>query len=279
MREIMTNKELLAKYLEFLTARGKSKAYYNYIRIWLSYMEENKIETITQETITQFFIKNAQYKDGTKCMFIKAGRNYYTEFLQIPKESNEWTKIKLIKVDTKIPNYLTEKDIEEAKKYLITNNSKKMTPTKIRAIIDFLYYSGARKQELLTVKRSSFNLSENSAKLYGKGGRERIICYPEKVKKEIEAYFISENEEETGGAFVLSLGKLHYIMKMLKKYLGRNIYTHLLRHSFARNLIYNKGVDINTVSKLLGHQSLTTTLLYCNPDEKTIKANYKKLVG
>ena len=273
----MTNKELLDKYAEFLSARGRSKAYHNYIRLWLSYMEENKIETITQEIITGFFITNAKYKDGTKCMFIKAGRSFYTEFLQVPKEQNEFFKIKLIKVDTKIPNYLTEKDIEEAKKYLITNNSKKMTPTKIRAIIDFLYYSGARKQELLSLHRNSFSLSENSAKLYGKGGRERIICYPEKVKKEIEAYFLSENEENN--AFNITLGKLHYIMKMLKKYLGRNVYTHLLRHSFARNLIYNKGMDINTVSKLLGHSSLTTTLIYISPDEKTIKENYKKLVG
>jgi site-specific recombinase XerD len=274
----MTNQEQLNKYLDYLTARGQSKNYFNIIRIWLSYMEEQKIEIVSQDVITNFFITNSKYSLKSRNQFILAGRSYYSGFLQIPKEQNEWYKIKLIKTEQKIPEYLTEKDIEEAKKYLITYFSNKMTPTKIRAVIDFMYYSGCRKNELLTIKRSSFNLEENSAKLYGKGDKERIICYPEKVKKEIQDYFISENEEGIN-AFNLTLGKVHYIMKLLKKYLGKNIYSHLIRHSFARNLIYNKGVDINTVSKLLGHASLTTTMIYINPDEKTIKENYKKLVG
>jgi ribonucleoside-triphosphate reductase len=59
----------------------------------------------------------------------------------------------------------------------------------------------------------------------------------------------------------------------------RNNSIFLTGNSFARNLIYNKGVDINTVSKLLGHSSLATTMIYINPDEKTIRNNYKKLVG
>lgn len=273
----MNNQEQLKKYQDFLLARGQSLNYYNVIKIFLAYIETKKMEQITQEVITQFFIDNSKYKDNTKCMFIKAGRNYYTGFLQIPKENNEWYKIKLLKVERKIPNYLTEKDIEQAKKYLITYYTKKMTPTKIRALIDFMFYSGVRKQELLILKRADFNLEENTAKVYGKGHKERIICYPKKVSKELQEYFLTESEEFS--AFNLKKGKLHYIMKLLKKYLGKNIYTHLIRHSFARNLIYNKGVDINTVSKLLGHSSLTTTMIYINPDEKTIKENYKKLVG
>lgn len=268
--------EILNKYKEYLLARKQSLNYHNIIRIFLTYLKEKNIEisAITQETITEFFNLHSEYSSNTRNQYIKAGRNFY-DYLKI--DPNEWKKIKLIKVERKIPNYLTEQELGEIKKYLITNFSKKMTPDKIRAIIDFMYYSGCRKTELLTLKRVNFNLEEHIAKLYGKGSKERIVCYPDKVKQEIEAYFKIENEENN--AFNITIGKLHYIMALLEKYLGKKVYSHLFRHSFARNLIYNKGVDINTVSKLLGHSSLTTTMIYVNPDEKTIKENYKKLVG
>lgn len=268
----MTNKELLAKYLEFLTARGKSKAYYNYIRIWLAYMEENKIETITQQVITDFFIKNSQYKDGTKCCFIKAGRDYYSNFLQIPKEENEWCKIKLIKVPQRIAEYFTEKELEEAKKQLVTNFSRKMTPLKIRTILDFLYYTGIRKEEFLTLMRKDIDLENNTAKVYGKGKKERFICYPNKVKKELEEYFKTENEENN--AFNIKLGKLHYLIKMINKYTGKNIHCHSFRHGFAKNCL-NKGVNLPSVSRLLGHSSIMTTMIYANPSEKEMQENYQ----
>lgn len=272
------NNELLNKYRDFLVARGQSLNYRNIIRIWLRYLEENKIEAITQEVITQFFITNSKYKDNSKCMFIKAGRNYYTKFLQIPQEKNEWHKIKLLKIGTKTPTYLTEQDLGEAKKYLITYHSNRLYPIpKIEALLDFLYYTGVRKAELLKLKRVDFNLEENIAKVLGKGNKERIICYPKKVKNELIVYFNSEPEKIN--ALNVTLGQLNYLAKLIGKHLGRKVYIHLFRHSFARNLIYNKGMDINTVSKLLGHSSLTTTMIYINPDENTIKNNYKKLVG
>jgi site-specific recombinase XerD len=269
----MTNQELLAKYLEFLTARGKSKVYYNYIRIWLAYMEENKIETITQETITQFFIKNAQYKDGTKCCFIKAGRDYYSNFLQIPKESNEWCKIKLIKVPQRIAEYFTEKELEEAKKQLVTNFSRKMTPNKIRVILDFLYYTGIRKEEFLTLMRKDIDLENNRAKVYGKGKKERIICFPKKVSKELSEFFISCNEENN--AFNIKLGQLHYLIKMINKYCGgKKIHTHSFRHGYAKTCL-KKGVDLPTLSRLLGHSSIMTTMIYANPSEEEMQENYQ----
>jgi integrase/recombinase XerC len=236
-------------------------------------MEENKIETITQETITQFFIKNAQYKDGTKCMFIKAGRNYYTEFLQIPKESNEFFKIKLIKVPQRIAEYFTEKELEEAKKQLITNFSRKMTPLKIRIVLDFLYYTGIRKAEILSLSRKDIDLENNRAKVYGKGKKERIICFPKKVSKELSEFFVSCNEENN--AFNIKLGQLHYLIKMINKYCGgKKIHVHSFRHGYAKTCL-KKGVDLPTLSRLLGHASIMTTMIYANPSEEEMQENYQ----
>ena len=141
----MTNKEQLDGYLAYLTARGRSKNYYNIMRIWLNYLEENKIETITQEVITNFFITNAQYKDGTKCMFIKAGRDYYSAYMQVPKEQNEWYKIKLLKIPQRIPEYFTEKELEEAKRQLVTNFSSRIDRKCLSHIRFHSYLCGVKR--------------------------------------------------------------------------------------------------------------------------------------
>jgi len=179
------NTELLNKYLEYLTARGQSKNYYNIMRLWLVYLDEQKIEpqSITQETITAFFTLHTEYSANTKNQFIKGGRSFYS-YMGI--ENNEWTKIKLLAVETKIPNYLSEQDLGEAKKYLITYHSHRLySIPKIEALLDFLYFTGVRKTELLTLKRIDFNLEGNSAKVFGKGKKERIVYYPEKVKNNL----------------------------------------------------------------------------------------------
>jgi integrase/recombinase XerC len=268
--------DTLVKYKSHLLARGRSLGYFNVMRIWIAYLEKNKIQTFAQETITNFFIEN-NYMDNSKSQFIRAGRDYYTDYLQIPEEQNEWNKIKLIKAERKIPEYITEEELEKAIALMITHNGKLMPSGKLKALLHFLYFTGVRKQEVLNLKRSDFNFESNTATVHGKGKKQRMICFTKIVAKELQNYFSSEVENIN--AFNVNLGNLNYMPKILGKFLGRNVYLHLMRHSFARNLIYNKGVDINTVSKLLGHSSLNTTMIYVNPDEKTIKNNYKKLVG
>jgi len=269
--------EQLIKYKEYLVARSLSINYHNVIRIWLNYLQTKGLETFTQETITQFFTEN-NYKVNSKNHFIRAGRNYYNEFLSLPKENNEWSKVKLIKSERNIPNYIREEELDKVIAQMITHKSGRlMNSTKLKVLLHFCYYSGCRKQEILDLKRADFDLENNSARVNGKGSKQRIICFTSKVSKELLEYFAGE--KEVTNAFNVTEKQLKYLPKIMAKYLGRNCYLHLLRHSFARNLLFNKGVDMNTVSKLLGHSSIATTMIYINPDEKTISDTYRNKVG
>ena len=116
--------EQLTKYKQFLQARGQNNAYFNVMRIFKGYLEKNNIIEITQQIITDFFIQG-NYSNNSKNAFIRAGRNYYSVYLQ--QEKNAWKEIKLLKVERKIPDYITEKDIDKAKQMLITYYSRKMT--------------------------------------------------------------------------------------------------------------------------------------------------------
>jgi len=264
----------LDKYKEYLLARGKSLNYRNIMRIWLKYLNEQKIEIITQETITQFF-NNKNYSLKSRNQFISGARDYYSAYMQVPKEQNEFFKIKLLKGEKKIPDFMPEEEIEEAKKYLITYY-RKMTPQKIRTLIDFLFDTGVRKGELLNLRRENFILDENSAKVLGKGRKERFVVYSEKTKKELVDYFVSENEENN--CFNLTLGKIHYIMKLLKKYMNKRIYCHLFRHSAGRDIIA-KGGDLTLVATQFGHTSTKTTEIYTMPNYEGLRKNFKRVKG
>ena len=264
----------LTDYKSYLEARQLSQNYFNIMRIWLGYLSKNNIDPkyITQETITKFFQENNNYSINTRNQFIKAGRNYYT-FLCMDDRDNEWKKIRLMKIAQKIPDYLSEDEVEKGISYLITNHSRKMTPNKIRALIHFLFYTGSRKEELLTLKRSSFDFKENTVRLFGKGKKERFAYYPKKIGTEIQDYFSSEEEKQN--AFNITLGIMNYLPKLMGKYLNKNIYLHLFRHSGAR-FMADKGLNIQDISRILGHTSITTTMLYLSPSDTSIKNKYKE---
>jgi integrase/recombinase XerD len=169
---------------------------------------------------------------------------------------------------------LTEKELKEAISYLITYHSKLYSIPKIEALIGFLFYSGIRKSELLGLKRSDFNVEESMCKVYGKGRKERYIYYPSQIKEKIITYF--KSEDETSNAFNISLYDITYLTKILKKYFpNKNITVHLFRHSGARNMI-DKGIPLGTVSRLLGHSSIQTTIIYTDPNQETIKRQYQE---
>jgi len=269
----MDTKEKLEQFSQYLMARGWSLNYRNSMRLILNYLDENKIlfESISQDIITKLF-NSRNYSLSSKNQFIKAGRRY-GDFLGIPKENNAFYVIKLLPVGYNIPNFITAEEIRDGIKYLKTYHSDICSTAKIDAVFDFLFATGCRKTELLTLKRDRFNLSNNSCKVLGKGNKERNIYFNDRVKQEIELYFSTEEEEFN--AFNITSSRLIYLVKLVSKYLNKNIYIHLLRHSAARNMIM-KDIPVQIVKEILGHKSLQMTERYTQPNDKMISEKYKE---
>jgi integrase len=132
---------------------------------------------------------------------------------------------------------------------------------KFKALTLFLFYSGIRIGEIDTLKRNHFDLEKKTVKiLVKKTKEERIVVYTEKTKDAIKEYFDSEEEGET--AFNINSNAVQQRFKEFKKYFPDiNFHAHTFRHSFAVNCL-RKGVDLLTVSRLLGHRNTTTTERY-----------------
>ena len=267
----MINQELLEKYKSYLLARSLSINYYNIQRIWLKYLDNKNISIPSQETITEFFTEK-KYKDNSKSQFIRSGR-HFNNFLELPVENCIWNKIKLIKVESKTPDCITEEELDKGIANMITHNHRLMNSTKLKAFLHFLFFSGVRKQEALNLHRKDFDFENCTAKVLGKFDKERTIYFPKVTGKEIQDFFASEPEKEN--AFNVSLGQLNYMPKILGKVLGKNVYMHLFRHSGARNMSAN-GIELPILQKILGHASIQTTMIYLKPDSKTVDTIYKK---
>jgi site-specific recombinase XerD len=264
---------MLEKYRQYLEARQLSVNYFNTMRQFLAYLQEKNIEfsAITQESITDFFNSRPTYSASTRNQFIKACR-HYAQFLGIVDSA--FTKIRLMKTDRKIPDYLTEEDLQKAIKYMATYHSDLYSSDKISAILFFLFYTGIRKGELLALKRADINLEEGVAKIWGqKSKAERFVYFPAKVNHILVKYF--KQEEEKDNCFNLTLRKIDYICVLLRKYFPqRNIKVHLFRHSGARYMI-EKGLPVGVVQKILGHASPFATMIYIDPDRKMVERMYK----
>jgi len=271
--------ELLQKYKEYLLARKQSLNYYNIIKIFLNYLQDNNIEiqNITQETITKFFNSHSEYSNNTRNQFIKAGRNFF-DFMRI--EVNEWKKIKYMKIQKRKPKFLSEEELKDIIKYYCTYENRLMRPDKADTFINFVYYTGLRKEEILKLKRADIDLKANPCviTIIGKGNKERRVYFSDKyspqLKKKLKNYFAAEPEQNN--AFNLTIGKINYFFRKMNKYLkDRGITPHLFRHSFGKYM-ESKGVPLTQISKLYGHSSLATTMIYLDPTEDMIKNTFKE---
>jgi len=146
-------------------------------------------------------------------------------------------------------------------------------------IIELLYTSGMRRQELIDLDLSSIDLEQQQLKVLGKRNKERVIPLLRSTVDLFQRYS-SERAKlplQTHKLFVTSSGKPIYpnlvyrtVNTYFKKVSTKNkLSPHLLRHAFATHLL-DRGADISAIKDLLGHSSLASTEVYTH-------ANFKEL--
>jgi len=267
----MSDDEVLQRYHDHLKARKYSLCYYNYISVYLKYCQEHNIDylNINASMLTDFF-NNNKYSSNSVNLHIKSGK-HFGRFLGIPDEKNEWTKIKYVRTPKRKPEYISLETLEELCKHL---------SEKLALAFLFLYNTGIRREEFLTLKRQNIELNQSpcSIKVMGKGSRERFIFFSEKyspkLREKVIEYFKSEGEKTNGNAFNISLSQLLYACRKLNKYSkGIHIHLHTLRHSFAKNMI-RKNLPITYLMALLGHSNISTTQMYACATDELIKAYF-----
>jgi len=198
--------------------------------------------------------------------------------------SSPATLIKPPKSEKHLPTVLSEKEI---RKVFEIPDADTFIGRRNRTILELFYSAGIRLGELIALNIRDINFSKNLVKVFGKGAKERIVPFSQKVKDTLEIYLKTRREDYgditlNSPLFISIRGKRisrQMVQVIVKKVLEQvseqeHLSPHAIRHTFASHLL-DKGADLNAVKDLLGHSSLSTTQLYTHIQIGKIKEAYK----
>jgi len=158
------------------------------------------------------------------------------------------------------------------------------------AILELLYSTGMRINELVKLPEESIDLLSGVARVRGKGKKERLCPLGSPATRTLmknlelrENIWILEGKRDARSPVFLNKNggsiSARSIERMMKKYvlfcgLNAELTPHSLRHSFATHLL-DAGADLRSVQELLGHASLSTTQIYTHVSVERLKEVYQ----
>ena len=181
-----------------------------------------------------------------------------------------------------LPQFVRESEMDE----LLDEErwSNKYKDTLERTIILTFYSTGMRLSELTGLDYVNVDFSNSQIKVLGKRNKERIIPFGEELNEVLLRYVQERNKKvlsETKAFFLdekgnrMTSSQVRYIVKknLQKVCTLKKCTPHVLRHSFATAML-NHNAEIESLKKLLGHQSLETTEIYTHTTFEQLKKIY-----
>ncbi len=193
----------------------------------------------------------------------------------------------LPRIERYLPETLNELQVEQLLEKI---NTKVPHGLRDRAMIELLYASGLRTSELANARLENFNFEERIMRVTGKGNKTRIVPMGRKACEALAAYlsterpkFVKRSSSSSSEIFLsergtkLTTARIWQIVKKHARHSGleKNIYPHLLRHSFATHLLGN-GADLRIIQEMLGHADISTTQVYTHVDQQRLKAVHRQ---
>ncbi|MGI8891424.1 MAG: site-specific tyrosine recombinase XerD [Chthoniobacterales bacterium] len=187
----------------------------------------------------------------------------------------------LPRIERYLPETLNELQVEQL---LASVDGTAPLGLRDRAMLELLYASGLRVSELAGAKLENLNLEEGVIRVTGKGNKTRLVPVGRQACAALATYLREERprlvKKRTGSEIFLSVRgtrlttvRIWQIVKAVAKRSGleKNIYPHMLRHSFATHLLGN-GADLRIIQEMLGHADISTTQVYTHVDQQRLKA-------
>lgn len=189
--------------------------------------------------------------------------------------------------DRKLPRFLEEEDV---RRLLEDGPADGFGALRDRALLEVLYGGGLRVSEAVGLDLGDLDLAEGTARVRGKGGKERLAPLGSEAARALAAYLPERAArlEAAGrvgeGALFLNKNGGRLDVRSVRRLLRRRadaagirarVTPHTLRHSFATHLL-NRGADLRAVQELLGHEDLATTQIYTHVTVHRLKEVYDR---
>lgn len=277
------------KYLDYLKFERKlSKntilSYKNDLNDLYLYFNEDIINNNDSE-MTKYIYSLKELNARSLAHHITVINSFY-EFLISEEiiQINPCEGIKSPKLPNKLPNYLTEDEVDK----LMNINLETPYSYRNKAMFELLYATGLRVSELVSLKFNDIDLNNDFVRVIGKGSKERIVPVSDLAIKWLSIYLnqyrpIILKNRDSEYLFISNALKpitrqgFFKIIKQEVKRAGINkdVSPHVLRHSFATHLL-NHGADLRVIQELLGHSDISTTQIYTHLVNEKIKKDYEE---
>ena len=154
------------------------------------------------------------------------------------------------------------------------------------AMIDMLASTGMRVGEMVLLNRDDIDFSERECIVFGKGDKERVVYFDARAKLHLQEYLESRTDDNPA-LFVtlrapnerIQIGGIEHRLREIGKRLDiTKVHPHKFRRTLATMAI-DKGMPIEQLQRLLGHQRIDTTLKYAMVKQSNVKSAHRKYIG
>ncbi|MBN1350216.1 site-specific tyrosine recombinase XerD [candidate division KSB1 bacterium] len=284
--------ELLCQFLDFLKverslAENTQISYRTDLQRYIQYLKHQRLDVpdqIQTSNIVNYInlLNDLGLANTSIARNISAIRMFHRFLIGENLCSHDPTEIiALPKLSQKLPSVLNVSDIELLMQQPDLSDIKGIRD---RALLEFLYATGVRISELLSIKQSELFFDQGFVSVFGKGSKERLVPIGEQA-----IYYVTEYQR-TSRPILARRGLDRDVLflnwhgrpltrmggwKLLRKYvelagISAHVSPHTLRHSFATHLLEG-GADLRAVQEMLGHADISTTQIYTHLDREYLK--------
>jgi integrase/recombinase XerC len=259
----------------------------NQFFMWLSvHHPDAGPEDVTQADVRAWMVSLIEngFATGTVHRKMSALRAFFRYMRKHGMSSADpMSGIKLPRKAKKLPVFVAEESLDKLlDEYKFGDN---FSGIRDRTIVEFLYLTGMRRSELISLRDEDVDLSSGQVRVTGKRSKQRVIPLTGSFVQALKVYLNARSEAGHPGGwfFVSDRGNKMYdkgVYNIVKRYLSlvttiEKKSPHVLRHTFATHML-NRGADLNSIKELLGHASLSATQVYTHNTFEKLKKVYKQ---
>lgn len=283
--EMQDLKQQFLEYVEIEKGRSLStvRNYDQYLSRFFDFGKIKKPEQITDSVLREFRLwlnrqvarpehkRSETLKKRTQNYYLIALRSFLKYLAKQGIKSLPPERIELAKVPERSLDFITADDLRRLLEAPGDN-------LRDRAILELLFSTGLRVSELCALP-PDINLKLDEMSVRGKGEKVRVVFLSDDAKKHVKAY-MDKSKHMSGTLFDLTPRAIQRIVRFYatKAGISKKVTPHVLRHSFATDLLRN-GADLRSVQMLLGHANISTTQIYTHITDSELRNVHKKFHG
>ena len=279
------SKDLMAMFIAAKRIEGcseKTLSYYQTtINAAISSLDKNVRHILTEDL--RSYLTEYQTRNRSSRVTIDNIRRILSSFFSWLEDEDYIIKspvrrIHKVKTASSIKETYSDEDLEKMR-----DNCEELRDL---AMIDMLASTGMRVGEMVLLNRTDINFTERECVVFGKGDKERIVYFDARAKLHLQEYLGSRTDENPA-LFVtlrnpherIQIGGIeHRLREMGKKLNIQKVHPHKFRRTLATMAI-DKGMPIEQLQRLLGHQRIDTTLQYAMVKQSNVKTAHRKYIG